>query len=131
MHYISSTSSPGEVEDYYTSGGGVGEEMQSSDSLSYIFIAILIITLSFMALSFLIVMFIRQRAFFISRSKGKMLKEYQFVSMFTFKFSLDDNIGMRPIGYNGRTPTSDNSRFVVNITGGNNSVRYAITESIL
>ena len=51
--------------------------------------------------------------------------------MFTFKFLLDDNIGMRPIGYNGRTPTSDNSRFVVNITGGNNSVRYAITESIL
>ena len=31
---------------------------------------------------------------------------------------------MRPIGFNGRTPTSDNSRFVVNITGGNNNVRY-------
>ena len=73
MHYISSPSSlEEEGEDYYH-GGGVGEEMQSSDgSMSYIFIAILIITLSFMALSFLIVMFFRNRAFFVSRSKGKI-----------------------------------------------------------
>ena len=87
MHYISSPSSlEEEGEDYYH-GSGVGEEMQSSDgSMSYIFIAILIITLSFMALSFLIVMFLRNRAFFVSRSKGKI---YYIVTWFILTTSSD------------------------------------------
>ena len=42
-----------------------------SDNVSYIFITILIITISFVSLSILIVMFIRHKAFFISHNKGK------------------------------------------------------------
>ena len=45
-----------------------------SDNVSYIFITILIITISFVSLSILIVMFIRHKAFFISHSKGNFYK---------------------------------------------------------
>ena len=56
-----------------------------SDNMSSIVITILIITISFVFLSVLIVMFIRYKAFFIPRSKGKIYYETIVIQAFSVR----------------------------------------------
>ena len=94
-----------------------GEDRVLEDSSVSIFISILIITICFLAFSVLIIIFIKHRAFFQQPNKSKLFPTSK--PLITFSDLPGEEIGLRATGYSKAQQHSDNSRFVVNITGGN------------